>query len=94
MKLSKPYIKILELVKKQEMSGKQIASTTEMDEKLVGFYTTKLERDEQVVGNVKEEREGDKPVLRRYYSITEKGLGSLSEVYKNQQNCTLRRCPF
>jgi DNA-binding PadR family transcriptional regulator len=80
-KLSPICVKILESVKTQERNSHQIASdvgmTDETGEHLALLYIVKLEKEGYTIGNVKEEREGDKPILRRYYSITEKGLGSL-----------------
>jgi hypothetical protein len=83
-KLSEPSIKMLKLLKTQEkgMNTSQVASTVKMDERLTAFYLFKLEKNGYTVGDVREEKEGDKPVLRRYHSVTERGLSYLEESLK------------
>jgi predicted transcriptional regulator len=78
-KLSEPRIKILGSLNTQGkgMNTSQVASTVNMDEELTAFYLVNLEKNGYTVGDVREERKGDKPILRRYYSIAEKGLNSL-----------------
>lgn len=80
-KLSPICVKILGSVKTQERNRHQIALDIGMPDRagedLATLYIVKLEKEGYTVGNIREEKEGDKPVLRRYYSITEKGLNSL-----------------
>lgn len=80
-KLSEPRIKILGLLKTQEkgMNTSQVASTVNMGERLTAFYLVNLEKNGYTVGDVREERKGDKPILRRYYSVTERGLNYLGQ---------------
>lgn len=84
MKLSQPNVKILEALKTKEMNSDQIASSTGMDRNSAIFYLGRLGKNGYATSGIKEEREGDKPILRRYYSVTEKGLKELKTESENK----------